>query len=178
MLNTRNTTVICIDLQEKLVNMLQNGAEVAQNASKLMKAVQILNLDSIVSEQYPSGLGSTIDEIKSIKDFITVEKTTFSAFKTAEFKQKFDRFQNKNIVIFGIETHICVFQSVIDLIDMGYNVFVVCDCCASRNDLNHKTALELMKQHGAKIVTLEILLFDLIKGSKHPNFKEIQGLIK
>ena len=84
----------------------------------------------------------------------------------------------ENIVIFGIETHICVYQSVLDLIQKGYRVYVVGDCCASRKKKNHKTALELMKTFGAKITTLEIVLFEFLKSSKHPNFKEVQALIK
>ena len=86
--------------------------------------------------------------------------------------------RNKNVIIFGIETHICLLQSVIDLIKLGYNVFVVADCSSSRSEENHKTALNLMQQNGASIITLEIALFELLKSSKHPNFKEIQQLIK
>ena len=84
----------------------------------------------------------------------------------------------KNIVIFGIETHICVYQTVLDLLKEGHNVYVVADCCGSRNELNYKTALDLMKQFGAKITTLEIVLFEFLKSSKHEKFKEIQSLIK
>jgi len=82
------------------------------------------------------------------------------------------------VIIFGIETHICVYQTVLDLLKNGHNVFVVKDCCASRSELNYETSLELMKQQGAKITTLEIVLFEFLKSSKHPNFKEVQALIK
>ncbi len=178
MFDTNDTTIVCIDIQEKLVNMLQNGVIVASNCYKLMKTASILNIDTIITEQYPKGLGSTIEKIKSIKNFKTIEKTTFSALQTEEFNKNFKIINNNNIIIFGIETHICVLQSVIDLIKLGYNVFIVEDCCASRNENNHKTALELMKQKGAKVITLEIALFNFLKSSKHPNFKEIQQLIK
>ena len=178
MFDTGNTTVICIDVQEKLVNMLSNGTKVALNATKLLKAVSILDVDTIVTEQYPKGLGSTIADIKSIKNFTTIEKTTFSALQTQEFYDVFKKLNNKNIIIFGIESHICVLQSVTELIERGYNVFVVEDCSSSRDENNHKIALELMKQFGAKIITLEIALFNFLKSSKHPNFKEIQQLIK
>ena len=161
-------------MQEKLVNMLSNSSEIANNASKLMKAASILNIDTIVSEQYPKGLGSTIEPISAITSFKTIEKVTFSLLQTQEFNYEV----KKNIVIFGIETHICVYQTVCDLISKGHNVYVVCDCSSSRSELNHKTALELMKQMGAKITTLEIVLFEFLKSSKHPNFKEIQALIK
>lgn len=178
MFNAKETAVICIDIQEKLVNMLKNSAEIAQNSTKLMKAAAILEIDTIITEQYPKGLGSTIEEIKNIKNFKTIEKTSFSALQTEEFKNEFEKINAKNVVIFGIETHICVYQTVIDLLEKGYSVYVISDCSSSRAVFNHKTALELMKQKGANITTLEIVLFDFLKSSKHPNFKEIQGLIK
>lgn len=174
-MDTNSTTIICIDIQEKLVNMLgKYSSEISSNTTKLMNAASILNIDTIITEQYPKGLGSTIASIKEIKDFNTIEKTTFSALATEGFNKP----QNKNIVIFGIETHICVYQTVLDLLKEGYNVYVVADCCGSRSKFNHKSALKLMAQEGAKITTLEIVLFEFLKSSKHPNFKEIQGLIK
>lgn len=178
MFDENNTTVICIDIQEKLVNMLQNSGTIEKNTSILMKTANILNLDTIITEQYPKGLGSTIETIKGIKDFTTIEKTTFSVLKTPEFVEKFKSLKNKNILIFGIETHICVLQSVIDILESNYNVFLVSDCCASRDENNHNIALDVMKQKGAYIITLEIALFNLLKSSKHPNFKEIQKFIK
>ena len=171
MLNIENTSVVCIDLQEKLVNMLANSDLIANNATKLMKASYILNVDTIITEQYPKGLGSTIESINAITSFKKYEKTSFSALEVLpELKE--------NVVIFGIETHICVYQTVMDLLEKGHNVYVVSDCCASRSEINYKTSLELMKQFGAKITTLEIVLFELLKSSKHPNFKEVQALIK
>lgn len=178
MFDENNTTVICIDIQEKLVNMLQNSQQIADNVAKIMKAASILNLDTIITEQYPKGLGATIESVKGIKDFTIIEKTTFSALKTPQFVENFNKLKNKNIVIFGIETHICVLQSVLDLLESNYNVFVVSDCSSSRNEMNHNIALDVMKQKGAYIITLEIALFNLLKSSKHPNFKQIQQLIK
>jgi len=178
MFNTNDTTVVCIDIQEKLVSMLKNGEMVANNALKHMKTASCLDIDTIITEQYPKGLGSTVEEIKALKPFKTVEKTTFSALQTEEFKEHFKKLKNKNVLIFGIETHICVLQTVIDLIKGGYEVFVVEDCSGSRDENNHKIALEVMKQYGAKIITLEIALFNFLKSSKHPKFKEIQQLIK
>ena len=178
MFDVNNTTIVCIDVQDKLVNMLQNGEEIKNNAVKIMKAANILNMDTIITEQYPKGLGATVSEIMSIKDFLTVEKTSFSAYKTDEFRNEFDKLKNKNIIIFGIETHICVLQSVIDFLENGYKVYILKDCSASRCNENHQTALDLAKQKGASVITLEIALFELLKTSKHVNFKEIQALIK
>ncbi len=174
MLNINDTTIICIDIQEKLVNMLSNSDEIVLKCEKIMKAANILDVDTIITEQYPKGLGSTLESIKTITSFKTIEKTTFSALQTPEFNFEL----KKNIVIFGIETHICVYQTVLDLIQKGHNVYVVADCCASRSELNYKTALNLMEKFGANITTLEIVLFEFLKSSKHPCFKEVQALIK
>jgi len=179
-MNEKNTAIICIDLQEKLVNMLSENEKIKieNNAAKLLKTASILNLPTIITEQYPKGLGSTIDKIKEITDFEIIEKTTFSALQTDDFINAFNKIKSKNIVVFGIETHICVYQTVIDLLEKNYTVYVVKDVCGSRNQDNYDTALELLKQKGAYIATLEIILFNLLKSSKHPNFKEIQALIK
>lgn len=174
MFATQDTTIICIDLQEKLVNMLNNSDFIAQNAIKLMKAANILDIDTIITEQYPKGLGETINSINSIAKFKKVEKTTFSAMQTQEFNFEL----KKNIVIFGIETHICVLQTAIDLLKRRRNVYIVSNCCSSRDEYNHNCALNLINQFGGKIITLEIALFEFLKSSKHPNFKEIQALIK
>ncbi len=177
-MDSKNTTIVCIDVQEKLVNMLQNKDQIARNCEKMMKIASVLDLDTIITEQYPKGLGATIEAIKNIKNFKTIEKTTFSALQTPEFEQEFNKFENKNVIIFGIETHICVYQTVEDLIKKGFNVYVVCDCCASRSELNYEKSLKLMENLSAKITTLEIVLFELLKSSKHPCFKELQSLIK
>lgn len=178
MLNVDDTLVLGIDLQEKLVNMLSNSDEIKSNSIKLLNAAAILNVKTILTEQYPKGLGFTIDEIKKIKEFKTLEKTSFSAFSTDDIKNNIIKSNRKNIVIFGIETHICVYQTVLELLENGYSIHLVKDCCASRSFDNHSTSLEIMKQKGAAISALEIILFEFLKSSKHPNFKEIQGLIK
>ena len=178
MLDTKNTTVVCIDIQDKLVKMLANGELIKNNVLKMMKAASVLDINTIITEQYPKGLGATISEITDIKDFDVIEKNSFSAYKTDIFRELIEKNKTKKILIFGIETHICVLQTVVDLLEKGYEVFIVEDCSASRSEKNHSVALNLAKSYGAKVITLEIALFDLLKSSKHPNFKEIQSLIK
>ncbi len=178
MFNTNDTTIVCVDVQQKLVDMLKNSNVIKNNTTTMMKIASILNVDTIITEQYPQGLGSTIDEITEIKVFKTIEKTSFSAWGSDSFRKEFKKFRNKNVIIFGIEAHICVFQTAYDLIEKGYNVFIVADCCASRTELNYIAALETLKEMGVKAITLEMVLFEFLKSSNHPDFKEIQGLIK
>lgn len=177
MLDINDTAIICIDLQEKLVKML-NSDVVANNVAKLMTASSFLGIDTIITEQYPRGLGVTLDSIKSIKEFNIIEKTSFSALRTLEFKKAFKKLKKKNVIVFGIETHICVYQTVCDLLDKKYNVYVPADCCASRNEFNYKIGIDLMRQKGAFITSLETILFEFLLNSHHPNFKEVQALIK
>ena len=178
MLDIDNSVIICIDIQEKLVNMLQNGESVKNNAVKLLKAADILGINTIITEQYPKGLGATVNEIKNIKDFKTVEKTSFSALRTKEFEREFDKIEQENVILFGIETHICVYQTALDHLDEGFNVYIIADCSSSRSKFNHDTALEMLKNQGVNVVSLEMVLFEFLKTSHHPNFKEIQSLIK
>ena len=181
MINENNTKILCIDIQEKLVNMLKCSTEIASNAYKILKAAAILNVDTFLTEQYPKGLGSTIQSIKDIdgfSNFKPFEKTSFSALKNEDFMNEFSKSEKKNVLLFGIETHICVYQTALELLEKDYNVYIIKDCSASRSNTNHKAALEILKQKGATITTLEIVLFEFLKSSKHPNFKEIQLLIK
>ena len=174
MINTDNTTILAIDIQDKLTKMLPNSDIIKNNCIKLLKAASILNIDTIITEQYPKGLGSTIDEIKAVKNFKIFEKTSFSALKT----HNFPIITTQNVIVFGIETHICVYQTALDILAQNKNVIIISDCSSSRNEFNHNAALNAVSQQGAVIETLEMVLFQFLKSSNHPNFKEIQALIK
>ncbi|MBD5402789.1 hydrolase [bacterium] len=180
MLNIDNSILVIIDIQDRLVGMSKYGLEVAQNATKLTNAASILNIPTIITEQYPQGLGQTVFELRSnlTSETCTIEKTAFSAMLEPEFVNKLKTTERKQVILCGIETHICVLQTAFDLIKEGYEVYIVKDACASRNKKEYKTGLNLLQQYGAKISCVEIALFELLKTSKHPNFKEIQALIK
>lgn len=175
-INVKNSAFLFIDVQEKLVKMLPNDTA-AKNAEILAKAAKILGVKSIVTEQYPKGLGSTIPDVKENLPDKTkiIEKTDFDATKTNKLYEEIGLFR-RNVFIFGIETHICVYQTALAL--KGCDVFIVKDACASRNIEQHNTALNLLEKEDARIITTEMVLFELLKSSKHPNFKEIQALIK
>lgn len=179
MLNTDNTVFFVIDVQDRLVGMLKNSEEIAKNNSILTKTAKILGVPTIATEQYPQGLGSTILEVRENLDQSNIfEKVTFSALEVDGVKQKLSELGRKNIVLTGIETHICVYQTALALMESGYNVYVVKNAVSSRKTKDYRTALELMRDFGAKLTCVETVLFELLKSSKHPNFKEIQALIK
>ena len=179
MLSKENSLVIVIDIQEKLVSALEKDT-VVSNASKIIAAANHMEIPVLVTEQYPKGLGETVSDLKSVMPQNTeyVEKTYFNALLEDGFLEKIKSFGKKQIVIMGIETHICVYQTASALIDEGFEVFVVKDACASRKKYEFKQGIEAMKDNGVKISCIEMVIFEWLKGAKNPKFKEIQALIK
>lgn len=177
-INEKDCLLLIIDIQEKLVKMINNSL-IINNATKIAKTARILNLPTIITEQYPKGLGYTIEGIKNeITDAKYLEKTNFSALNEFSIKEEISKVNKKQIIILGIETHICVLQTAFDLLKEGYEVFVIKDASASRNEENNKLALQRLIHAGAQILSTEMVIFELLKSSKHPNFKEIQALVK
>lgn len=174
--NPNNVLFLIIDIQEKLVKMLKDES-IKEAAVKLAKTARIINIPVIITEQYPKGLGKTIEEIKNaLPNAQYIEKTSFSAFN--EIKEALQKTDKKQVILFGIETHICVLQTAFDLINNGYEVFVVKNASGSRNEDDKNSALQRMRHSGCQTVTTEMVIFELLKTSKHPNFKEVQALIK
>lgn len=176
MLKASDALVIMIDMQEKLVNATNAETEVKQ-AEKIIKASEILNIPVLVSEQYPKGLGQTLPELKNDKEKY-IEKTSFSLLKEDSTLDMIRLFHKKQIILFGIETHICVYQTAMDLMKKGYEVYLIKDACKSRKEYEYNAGIDLMRQNGIKISCVEIALFELLESSKHPHFKEVQQLIK
>ncbi len=179
-LNEDESLVLIIDFQDKLVNAVYDKEKTERKAEIIAKAANMLEIPIIFTEQYPKGLGETIASIKSAvgEKCCFYEKTSFSALDNPIISDAIDKFNKKQIVVFGIETHICVSQTVNALIAKGYEVTVISDACASRAEIEHIAGLQRIKDNGASIVTTEIALFEWLKSSKHPKFKEIQNLIK
>ena len=183
MLNIEDSALVIIDIQERLVQASKYGEEVAQNMTKVAKAAKVLGIPIVATEQYPKGLGHTVPQLQEAfddKTFVT-EKASFSALLEPISAQKINELKNagiKQIAIGGIETHICVLQTAVALMNEGFEVYVIKDTCASRNKKEYKAGLELLKQYGAKITCVEIALFEWLKTSKNPKFKEVQALIK
>ncbi len=182
MLNAKDSLVLIIDIQEKLTKMLGEDLcrRICDKSKKLTLAAKTMGIDVLITEQYPKGLGLTIEEIKNTleDEYKPVEKTYFNTLLEEGFLTKLKSYSKKQIVICGIEAHICVLQSAIALIKEGFEVYVVKDICASRDKFEFKSAMEYLKNEGAKICTLEMVLFMWLKGSKNPCFKEVQALIK
>ncbi len=177
-LSSEETLFFTIDFQEKLMPAMGNKEDLLKNAVILIQIAKALKCPIIVTEQYPKGLGKTQTEIlELIEAKEVIEKNTFSAC-TEEVHGLLKDCGRQKIIVSGIETHICVFQTVRDLIQWGYEVYVVEDAVSSRKAENKANALALMRDMGAVVMNTETLLFDLLKSSLHPEFKNLSKLIK
>ena len=175
-LDVEKSLVLIIDVQEKLLNAVFNKDIVEKKSKILVKAASLLDVPIIISEQYPKGLGESIDGFKNSGHTFT--KTSFNALCNNDLKKCIEEKKKKSIIVCGIETHICVYQTVIDLIKRDFDVTLVLDACGSRSFEEYNSALSLMQNYGAKIKTTEMILFEWLKTSNHEKFKEIQALIK
>lgn len=179
MLNTTNSLVLMIDVQEKLVKA--TGADVeAQNAAKMLAAANILGLPVLVSEQYPKGLGSTVASVSEnfSENTKVIEKSAFSILKEENALETIKSYGKNQVILFGIETHICVLQTALELVKNGFEVYLIKNASKSRQEFEHLSGIDVMKSANVNVVTLEIALFELLETSKNPSFKQVQALIK
>ncbi|MGO1470718.1 MAG: isochorismatase family protein [Tissierella sp.] len=177
-LKRENSLMFVVDIQERLVPAMKDGERVIKNTITLLESAHTMNINVIATEQYPKGLGSTVGEIKRyIDDKKTFTKIEFSGCidEVRTFLQKSDK---KDIILVGMETHVCVYQTTRDLIELGYNVFIVKDAVSSRTEENVENGLDLLKEMGAIITNTETVLFDLLGKAGTDEFKTISKLIK
>ncbi len=170
--------LMVIDIQERLVPVMKYGEKVTDNTNILVSIAKELEIPIIVTEQYPKGLGKTVEKLSNnIEDAFMYEKTRFTAC-TEDVISSLSELGRKKIIITGMETHVCVFQTVRDLIKKNYQVFVVKDAVCSRTKENYNNGLLLMENMGAVITNTETVFFDLIKEAGTPVFKKLSKLIK
>lgn len=177
-LNREDSLILIIDIQERLVPAMYLGDRVVKNADILIQGARAMDLPVVATEQYPKGLGSTIEKLKENLDEENIfEKNSFTACIEG-VEARLEELKRKNIIVVGMESHVCVYQTVRDLLDKGYNVFVVRDGVASRSLENLDNGLSLMEGLGAVITNTETVVFDLLKMSGTPEFKLMSKLIK
>lgn len=188
-LKKEDAILIGIDFQERLMPAMKGKEELEASVIKLIKGCRILGVPVIMTQQYTKGLGSTIPSIAgALTDslgedlpeagFQPVEKTSFSAVGEPDFLKRLENLGRKTVIISGIEAHVCVQQTVIDLLENGYIVFVANDCISSRNNTDKKYSQRRMGDAGAVGTTCESILFELCGGAREPGFKQISTLVK
>lgn len=177
-LNREDSLIFVVDIQERLVPAIKDGEKVIKNTIALLKSAKEMKLDAIATEQYPKGLGSTIEEVKTYIDELNIfTKIEFSGC-TEAVKVFLKKSEKTNIILVGMETHVCVYQTTRDLLELGYNVFIVKDAVSSRTEENLLNGLDLLKEMGAIITNTEAVLFDLLKKAGTDEFKFVSKLIK
>ncbi len=179
-LENGNTVLLVVDVQEAFRDPIGNFAIIASNIARAATGFGMLRVPVIVTEQYPKGLGPTAEEIRfSLPEgFASIEKSSFSAFGSADVRIKLEDLKTKQVVLCGVETHVCINQTAHDLIHAGYAVHLLTDCVGSRFDHDKEAGLEKMRASGVISSSVELELFELMGDAGHEKFKEIQALIK
>jgi len=179
MLKRENTALVLIDIQGKLAELMHEREALYRNLQILIKGAQVLKLPILWLEQYPKGLGPTIPQVAGLlPDQQPLAKTCFSACSLDDFQDQLRQSGRRQILLAGIESHICVYQTARDLLDSAYRVEVVADAVSSRTAENKALGLERMAQAGAEITGVEMCLFELLKQAGTAEFKQIATLVK
>ncbi|NLC17833.1 MAG: hydrolase [Clostridiales bacterium] len=179
-IKAEDALALIIDLQERLVPAISGSAELIKNTAKLIRGLGILDVPMLVTQQYTKGLGMTVEEIVKAfgEDFSYYDKISFSCAMNEPINQAIAESGRKNIIICGVEAHVCVLQTVIDLIDQGYRVVLVEDCIGSRKEHDKLSAIKRAGLEGAIPATCESLLFELTQVAGTDKFKKISSLVK
>jgi len=176
LLTPETAVVLLIDLQERLVPAIHDGDTVVARAGRLAEAARLLNVPIRATEQYPAGLGPTVPALAGYAQS-TMTKTAFSATGDPAFHELLPAGVSE-IMVAGCEAHVCVLQTVLGLLPRGRRVLMVADAVGSRDPADRAAAIDRARQHGAEIVTTEMVLFEWLRDSQHPKFREVQKLLK
>ena len=176
-LSPKVNALLIIDVQEKIIRAIINKDLITKNIKKLIDAYQILEENIFVSEQNSFKLGATIPELLPKTKFKKIEKMEFSLAKVQDFLKELKNKKITNLIVCGIETHICIQQTVLDCLKKGFEVILVSDAMSSRNRVDHEIALQRMIQKGAILTTTESIIFELCKTADRKEFKEIRNII-
>lgn len=178
-LHVNDTMLIAVDIQERLLGHIHDFAQLEARMRLLVEGVLLFDIPLVLNEQYPKGLGHTVSGLTAVmNDALAMEKVTFSCCQALPTREKILSFNKKSAIVFGIETHVCVLQTCLDLCEMGIQPFLVVDCVGSRKVKDHDVALLRMAQAGVIMSTYESVLFELCGSAKHPSFKAMSQLVK
>lgn len=180
-LDIARALVLVIDVQDKLVPHIRHHKRTTAASRKLLDGARIFNLPVVATEQYPKGLGSTIKPIARCLEAAgatILEKPTFSAWAHPPLRDVFVDLDRPQIIVIGVETHVCVQQTVLDLLSRDYDVFVCADATGSRGATDHKLGLQRMRHSGALVTTVESALFELCGRCDTTEFKAMIEIIK
>lgn len=174
-----NTAAVVIDVQERLFPHMHGNAALLARTQTFLGGLSTLGVPLIVTEQYPKGLGSTISEVReAVSGFAPLVKTAFSCCDEPSFTDALAALNRRTILVAGIESHVCVLQTILDLLERAYQPVLVVDATSSRNTADKEIALRRVEREGARLTTVESILFELTRYSGTPRFKDISRLVK
>jgi nicotinamidase-related amidase len=179
MLNCADTLLVVVDIQEKLVRAMPAREDLVLKARQLVQGARALNVPVLCTEQNPKGLGPTVPEIAAVMPGgEPITKFSFGCCACEDFMRALQAAGRRNVLVAGIETHVCVYQTARELLEKGYHVEVAADACSSRTPQNKQTGLDKMRDAGAAITSVETALFELLKVAEGPLFREILKIVK
>ena len=181
-----SVVLVVVDIQEKLLPAIHNKENVVENSVKLLRLADVMETPVILTEQYPKGLGRTVDEVAQVFEEIgapkhRVEKVTFSCAKEPGFStvlSDYGKEGRRDVVLCGIEAHICVYQTAMDLKEMGYRVILASDATGSRKKSNYKQILRYLTARGVEVVPTETVIFQLLERAGTEEFKRMLPYLK
>ncbi|OED47245.1 hydrolase [Endozoicomonas sp. (ex Bugula neritina AB1)] len=179
MLNPEDAALVIVDVQGKLASLMHERESLYKNLVAMVKGARALKLPILWMEQLPEKLGSTIPEVANeLEGLQPMSKSTFSCCMNSGFIEALEMSNRDQILVVGIEAHICVYQTAMDLLSAGVHVEVVTDAVSSRTDVNKQVALDKLATAGAELTSVEMCLFELMQTADHPLFREVSRLIK
>jgi nicotinamidase-related amidase len=177
LLERAKSLLLLVDMQERLVPAMAGAADVTGNCSILLRAAEALAVPVLASEQYPKGLGPTVPELAALAPR-RLEKVEFSVYANPAIRDELSRSGRKQVVLCGIEAHVCVLQTGLELVEAGFQVFVAADAVASRRPESREVALQRLGRAGATLITAEMALFEWLRSAGAPEFRAISQLIR
>lgn len=179
-LEREQTVMVQVDVQERLVPAMNERVcgRVVQHINMLLEGLAAMQLPVIVTEQYPRGLGHTIEDLATVPGQQRIEKVAFSCCGEPDFAAALEASGRRQVLLVGMEAHVCVYQTMIDLLDRGYQVHLVRDAICSRFKSDYDTAIQMAAQMGAVVTTTEMALFQLLKQAGTDEFKVVSGLAR
>ena len=179
MLSRAAAVLVIVDIQGNLAQAMFDKDNLFANNIKLIKGFKALGLPIIITEQTPDKLGKTMPEIAAELDgFVPIAKESFSCWPNADFHEQLEALSRRHVVLTGIETHVCVYQTALELLANGYSLHLVSDAVSSRTPQNRQIGIDAMKSAGAQIASTEMVLFELLRSAADPKAKEVFKIVK
>jgi nicotinamidase-related amidase len=181
-LDAQQAVLVVIDVQEKLMPVIDRADDLARNVERLLRGAHLLGIPTLVTEQYVKGLGPTIEPLRRVLDetsgYAPIEKACFSAHGCDVFASRLGALARRQVLVAGVEAHVCVHQTVSDLLAGGFDVTLIADAVSSRAPENREIALRRMTADGARLSSTEMALFELVGISGTETFRAISRLVK